>query len=144
MDIIEAVENARIASSASNQQVLRYTIVKSPEMVAAMQPLVAWAAKLPREKGTPHDGQKPTAFIAISYEGDETACAVCDLGIAAQTSAVTCCAAGVLFRTKALRIASCAFSSGASRVTFRNSSLSPRFTARIRCAAMLLTGSRKS
>ena len=59
-------------------------------------------------------------------------------------NALPCCAAGVLFRTKALRIASCAFSSGASRVTFRNSSRSPRFTARIRCAAMLLTGSRKS
>lgn len=92
--LIQAVENARIASSASNQQVLRYTIVKSPEMVAAMQPLVAWAAKLPREKGAPRPGQLPTAFIAISYEGDESAFAMMDLGIAAQTIAITCCAAG--------------------------------------------------
>ena len=93
--IIQAVENARIASSASNQQVLRYVIVKSPEMVAAMQPLVAWAAKLPREIGTPREDRQPTAFIAICYEGEETSFAMMDLGIAAQTIAVTCCNAGI-------------------------------------------------
>ena len=37
-----------------------------------------------------------------------------------------------------------AFSSGTSSVTFRNSSRSPRFTARIRWLAMVRTGSEKS
>ena len=49
----ECVDAARIASCGANRQTVKYIIVQSPEAVAAVQPLVHWAAYLPREQGNP-------------------------------------------------------------------------------------------
>lgn len=57
--LTEAVDAARIASCGANRQSVRYCIVESPAAVAAVQPLVHWAAYLPREQGTPQPTSSP-------------------------------------------------------------------------------------
>lgn len=78
-DLIEAV---RISSSAANHQPVRLVIVNTPEAVAAVQPLVKWAAYLPPEQGTPKADEQPTLYAAVvddtSLPGDHGV----DLGIA--------------------------------------------------------------
>ena len=57
------MENARVANSAMNGQVLRYVLVKSQETVKKLQPYFHFAAALPKELGQPKEGEQPTAFI---------------------------------------------------------------------------------
>ena len=45
--LTEAVDAARIASCGANRQTVRYIVVQSADAVAAVQPLVHWAAYLP-------------------------------------------------------------------------------------------------
>lgn len=63
--LTEAVEAARIASCGANRQTLKYVVVQNPDKVAAVQPLVHWAAYLPPEQGQPKPGEEPVAFIAV-------------------------------------------------------------------------------
>lgn len=46
-DIIEAV---RLSSCGANRQAVRLVVVNKPEDVAEVQPLVKWAAYLPRSR----------------------------------------------------------------------------------------------
>lgn len=55
-DIVEAV---RLSSCGANRQALRLVVVQSPEMVAKVQPLVKWAAYLPRNRGCPRPTRRP-------------------------------------------------------------------------------------
>ncbi len=87
--------NARLSSSASNSQPIRYVVVKDPAMVAKMQPLVKWAGKLPPELGVPGPDQRPTAFIALPKAGGVPAFSDIDLGIAAHAIVLTAWEAGV-------------------------------------------------
>lgn len=89
------LDNARTANSASNAQPVRYTAVLDADLVAQMQPLVRWAAKLPAEQGTPKAGEQPTAFVALSLVRDAGPLALVDLGIAAHTLTTTAWEAGV-------------------------------------------------
>ncbi len=89
------LENARIASAGKNAQTLRYVCVRSPEAVAAMQPLVKWAAALPPEIGVPKAGEQPTAFIVIVKKADSSPIADIDVGIAANTIVTTAWESGV-------------------------------------------------
>ena len=89
------VENARISNSAMNAQPLRYVVVRDPETVAAMQPLLHWAAKLPKDIGTPKEGEQPTAFIVVCTEGRDTPWTGVDMGIAVRTMTLTACEGGV-------------------------------------------------
>lgn len=89
------VENARISNSAMNQQPLRYAVVHDPALVAAMQPLLHWAAKLPKDIGTPKEGEQPTAFIVVCTEGRDTPYTGIDMGIAVRTMTLTACEGGV-------------------------------------------------
>ena len=61
--LTEAVDAARIASCGANRQTVRYIVVQSADAVAAVQPLVHWAAYLPPEQGQPKPNELPTAFI---------------------------------------------------------------------------------
>lgn len=88
-------ENARISNSGMNAQPIRYVMVTSEEAVAALQPLVHWAAKLPKEIGTPKEGEQPTAFAVLCEEGRHTPATDIDLGIAARTMTLTACEGGV-------------------------------------------------
>ena len=76
-----ALECARIASSASNKQPLRYYVVSSHDKVEKMQSMVKFAGALPPEIGTPREGEQPTAFIVICETGNPGAADV-DAGIA--------------------------------------------------------------
>lgn len=60
------LENARIASTGANAQTLRFIAVQSSALVAQMQPLVRWAAYLPKEIGTPAEGERPVALSSSS------------------------------------------------------------------------------
>lgn len=91
----EALENARIRSSAANGQPLYYYAVTSEENVKAMQALVKWAAALPPELGTPKEGEQPTAFIVIVKKEKANPFADIDVGIAADTIALTAWRHGV-------------------------------------------------
>jgi len=84
----DLVEAARISSSAMNAQVLRYVVVKTPETVKAMQPMLHWAAALPKELGTPKETETPTAFIICCKEGRANPWADIDVGIAMRTMAL--------------------------------------------------------
>lgn len=87
------VENARISNSGMNAQPVRYAVVRDPALVAAMQPLVHFAAILPDGAGKPRAGEEPTAFIVICEEG-RSAWTDIDIGIAARTMTLTACEGG--------------------------------------------------
>lgn len=89
------VRNARKRSCAMNAQILRYIVVSRPDMVARMQPLLRWAAALPKDIGTPKVGEQPTAFIAVLKTGQSSAYSDIDAGIALDTMALTAWEAGV-------------------------------------------------
>lgn len=91
----EMTETARKRSSGMNAQVLRYLVVRTPEIVAKLQPLVHWAAKLPKEQGTPKAGQTPVAFILVLGPEKPGPFTGVDLGIALDTMAITAWQHGV-------------------------------------------------
>lgn len=80
--LTEAVDAARIASCGNNRQTLKYIIVQSPESVAAIQPLVHWAASLPPEQGCPKPDEQPVAFIAVLQDERLPGCSDTDVGLA--------------------------------------------------------------
>ncbi|VEG99041.1 Rebeccamycin O-methyltransferase [Slackia heliotrinireducens] len=91
----DIMENVRIASCASNAQSLNYIVVTDPDMVAKMQPLVAWAAYLPRDVANPRPGEEPVAFIVVVKKEGSGRFADVDAGIVANTIATTAWEAGV-------------------------------------------------
>ena len=80
--LADAVEAARIASCGANRQTLKYIVVQSAEMVAAVQPLVRWAAYLPPEQGCPKPDEVPTAFIAVVQDERLPGASDTDAGLA--------------------------------------------------------------
>jgi len=91
----EIAETARTRSCAMNGQVLKFMVVSSPEAVKSIQPCLTWAAKLPKEIGTPKEGEQPTAFIILLEPEKAHAFADIDLGIAIDTMAITAWSHGV-------------------------------------------------
>lgn len=109
--LTEAVEAARIASCGANRQTLKYVVVQSPAMVAAVQPLVHWAAYLPPEQGHPKPGEEPVAFIAVlqdeSLSGNndmDTGLALGSLTAAAWAHGVGSCIMGSIDRPALSRL----------------------------------------
>lgn len=92
-EIIDCLENARISSSARNAQPLRYIYVQNKEIVNKMQNMVYWAGALPKEIGTPKEGEQPVGFIVI-YANQEAHCEI-DVGIAANTIATSAWEKGI-------------------------------------------------
>ena len=80
--LTEAVDAARIASCGANRQTVRYIIIESADAVAAVQPLVHWAAYLPPEQGAPKPGELPTAFIAVLQDDNLPGASDVDVGLA--------------------------------------------------------------
>ena len=78
----EIMEAARIASCGANRQTVRYIVVQSADAVAAVQPLVHWAAYLPPEQGTPKADELPTAFIAVLQDDNLPGASDVDVGLA--------------------------------------------------------------
>ena len=99
----EIMEAARIASCGANRQTLKYVVVQSPEAVAAVQPLVHWAAYLPQEQGTPKADELPTLYVAVvqdtSIPGDlatDTGIALANMTLAAWDKGVGSCIMGAI------------------------------------------------
>ena len=80
--LTEAVDAARIASCGANRQTVRYIVVQSVDAVAAVQPLVHWAAYLPPEQGQPKPDELPTAFIAVLQDDNLPGASDVDVGLA--------------------------------------------------------------
>jgi FMN reductase [NAD(P)H] len=80
--LTEAVDAARIASCGANRQTVRYIVVQSADAVAAVQPLVHWAAYLPPEQGQPKPDELPTAFIAVLQDDNLPGASDVDVGLA--------------------------------------------------------------
>jgi len=81
--IIDAVDNARIASSARNAQNLRYIAVMDPDNVKALHPCMHYAGSLPKETGMPKEDEQPVAFIVLIEKEGSGAFIDVDAGIAA-------------------------------------------------------------
>lgn len=80
--LTEAVDAARMASCGANRQTVRYIVVQSADAVAAVQPLVRWAAYLPPEQGQPKPDELPTAFIAVLQDDNLPGASDVDVGLA--------------------------------------------------------------
>lgn len=93
--LTKVVDTARKRSSAMNAQPLRYVVVTSAEKVAAVQPCLRWAAKLPKDIGTPKPDEQPTAFVVVLQPETANRFADIDLGIALDTMAITAWSHGV-------------------------------------------------
>ena len=93
--LTEAVDAARIASCGANRQTVRYIVVQSADAVAAVQPLVHWAAYLPPEQGQPKPDELPTAFIAVLQDDNLPGASDVDVGLALGSMTAAAWAHGV-------------------------------------------------
>ena len=82
--IADILEAARLSSSARNAQQLTFAVAADKEKVEKIFPLTHFAGALPKELGTPKDGEHPVLYILILTEnGSKDARAPLDAGIAA-------------------------------------------------------------
>ena len=88
------MEAARLSSSASNKQGLRFLVVRSKEKVEKIFPFTHWAGMFPKGVGQPKDGEHPVLFIVPTYP-EETKWMMLDLGIAETRMALAAAAEGV-------------------------------------------------
>lgn len=64
--LIHLVDLARRVPSASNNQILRYTIVRDPDLVQAVFLNTAWGGRVTPRRSPEWGHNAPTAFIAVS------------------------------------------------------------------------------
>ena len=90
------VDAARVASCASNKQRLRYTVVRTPELVLEVLKHTRWAGLVqPRRTPQPEESS-PAAFIVITTTEDELSELLCaDAGAAVQSIEFAACDAGL-------------------------------------------------
>jgi nitroreductase len=89
-DMRRMIELARFVPSAMNKQPLRYRIISAPDELEKVYANSRYAAALKIK--LPHQGQKPTGFIAILCDtevGSPEKYVPVDCGIAAQTILLT-------------------------------------------------------
>ena len=63
-DLLDLIEYARFAAYPANLQPLKFAVIDNDADVARIFPLTKWAGYMP-ETGTPKDGERPTAYIAV-------------------------------------------------------------------------------
>ncbi len=61
----------RLSSSGGNRQPLRFVFARKKETVEAIFPHTRWAALLPKELGTPKEGEHPVMYAAVLYDGEK-------------------------------------------------------------------------
>ena len=107
-DLRFLLEAARLASSAANRQPLRYIVVRTPELVAKLLPLTAWAARVAPRR-TPRLGESaPSAFLVVTAPTDahpewtqaDAGAAIQSIEFAAVNRGLGCCWIGALQREK--------------------------------------------
>jgi len=90
------IDTARLSSSASNRQPLKYKLCTEKSEVEKVLSLTAWGGLLP-DITLPPEGHHPTAFIVICHDtsvSPETKYSAIDVGIAAQTLMLAACESG--------------------------------------------------
>ena len=101
-ELIKIVAAARLTAHGANRQPLKYIIVSSPEMCDKVFSHTKWAGYIP--DGTPREGERPTAYIAIISDSDirPIAAADVDCGLAMTT---------IMLASHELGLGSCAIGS---------------------------------
>lgn len=98
---------ARLASCAANQQRLRYIVARSPEWVARILPLTAYAALVKPHRDPVPGVNAPVAFIAVTATEEPSPHLYADAGAAIQSlefaaweRSIGCCWLGAFDRKK--------------------------------------------
>ena len=102
----EILQSQQYASCSRNIQSLRYIVVKSPELVEQIYPLVKWAAALPDDTGRPGPGEYPPLFIVVlddkRFQNPRTAInaglAISNMTLAAWNHGIGSCIIGSVLR----------------------------------------------
>ncbi len=82
-DLIELVDLARYASSAKNNQPLKYYISNTGEINNKIFDTLAWAGYL-KDWAGPQEGEKPSAYIIVFIDKNITDNNYCDHNLAVQ------------------------------------------------------------
>lgn len=101
--LLKLVDCARMAAYGANMQPLKFKIVTQADVLAEIFPKTKWAAML--SNGTPAEGERPTAYIAIvgdtgikkSFEVDAGA-AVTNMMLEAEECGLASCWLGAIDR----------------------------------------------
>ncbi len=105
-DLKALLEAARHASCATNRQLLRYVVARTPETVARILPHTAWAAMVAPHR-TPQPGvTAPAAFILVTAPADtapgliqaDAGAAIQSIEFAAADRGLGCCWIGSIHR----------------------------------------------
>ena len=81
-DLLSIVNATRLAPSAANLQLLRFSIVNNPDECSRIFPGIRWAGYLPDWEG-PSTGERPSAYVSILAPDEEKPFTGIDTGIAA-------------------------------------------------------------
>lgn len=109
-ELEQLVELARYAPAAANVQPLKYAVINEKAVCNKIFPHTRWA-KLLGERGTPKNGEEPTAYIAVmtsikerlNTEAD-AAFAIQNIVLAAWAKGIGSCILGAIDRQKIAEI----------------------------------------
>ncbi|MBQ2932758.1 MAG: nitroreductase family protein [Clostridia bacterium] len=109
-ELEKLLEYARLAAYPSNMQPLKFAIITKPELLEKVFPNTKWAGYLP-ETGTPKDGERPVAYIAVlgdksikqSFEV-EAGAAVTSMMLGAFDMGIASCWLGAIDRKKLMQL----------------------------------------
>lgn len=112
-DAYRDMKNAlRLSSSGGNRQPLRFVFARNRETVEALFPHTRWAALLPKELGTPKEGEHPVMYAAVIYDGEkhpnapdtDAGLALSNLTLAAWAHGIGSCIMGNIDREEIAKI----------------------------------------
>lgn len=108
-DLLDLVEYARLAAYPGNNQVLKFAIIDKAPLVDTVFENTKWAGYL--ADGTPKEGERPTAFIAVLGDNSikksfevEAGAAVTSMMLGAFDKGIGSCWIGSLNRAGILKI----------------------------------------
>lgn len=93
-DLVAMTDAARTASCSMNRQTLSFVVLESAKEVAAMHPLVRWAALL-KGAGNPTEDEFPAAYVIITTPLEAKGFTDIDVGIAATTLRLSALSRGI-------------------------------------------------
>lgn len=111
-DILKNLVNAaRLAPSAMNKQPLEYVIIDDQSLVESLFEQVKWAGYI-APRGTPKEGERPTAFILIlinkelktAYTNHDIGAATQNIMLQAEEYDIGCCWIGSLKKDRVREI----------------------------------------
>ncbi len=83
-DLIDMIDNARLSSSAKNNQSLKYVLSNDKSTNDIIFSCLSWATYFKDWSG-PEDGERPSAYIVMLNDSSIAQNYFCDHGIAAQS-----------------------------------------------------------